>query len=114
MKFWLTELGLFSVILNGQSDRSSDDALVNASSSNDSFSDKDILCHGHILSALSDNIYKIFCHTKTALKLWDSLELKYGSAEKGLRRYSCERMIYFQMEDGKSFSDQVHDFENII
>jgi len=32
-------------------------------------SDKDILCHEHILSALSDNIYKIFCHTKTAIEL---------------------------------------------
>nr|KYP35738.1 Retrovirus-related Pol polyprotein from transposon TNT 1-94 [Cajanus cajan] len=110
MKFWLTELNLFSVILNGKSENCSECALVEASSS----SDKDILCHGHILSALSDNIYKIFCHTKPALELWDALELKYGSAEKGLRKYSCERIIYFQMEDGKPFSDQVHEFENII
>lgn len=114
MKFWLTELGLFSVILNGKSDKNSSGALVSVSGGSDTFSDKDILCHGRILSALFDNIYKIFCHTKTALELWDALDLKYGSAEKGLRRYSCERMICFQMEDGKSFSDQVHDFENII
>ena len=46
--------------------------------------DKDILCHWCILSALADNIYKIFCHTKNYVELWEALELKYGSAEKGL------------------------------
>nr|KYP37738.1 hypothetical protein KK1_041050 [Cajanus cajan] len=113
-EIWLTKLSLFSLILNGKSGKCSECALVEASSSDDTSSDKNILYHGHILSALSDNIYKIFCHTKIALEFWDALELKYGSAEKGLRRYSCERMIYFQMEDKKPFSDQVHEFENII
>nr|KYP72324.1 Retrovirus-related Pol polyprotein from transposon TNT 1-94 [Cajanus cajan] len=110
MKFWLTKLNLFSIILNEKSKKNSECALLEASSS----SDKDTLCHGRILSTLYDNIYKIFCHTKTALELWDALELKYGSAEKGLRKYSCERMIYFHMEDGKPFSNQAHEFENII
>nr|KYP42982.1 hypothetical protein KK1_035603 [Cajanus cajan] len=71
MKFWLTELSLFSVILIGKYENCPDCALFEAGSS----SDKDILCHGRILSALSDNIYKIFCHTKTALELWDALEI---------------------------------------
>jgi len=62
----------------------------------------DILCHGQILSALADNIYKIFCHTKTSVELWETLELKYGSAEKDLSRYSCEKMI------------ELHEFENIV
>nr|KYP32811.1 Retrovirus-related Pol polyprotein from transposon TNT 1-94 [Cajanus cajan] len=114
IKFLLTMLSLFSVILNGKSEKCFECALVEANSFDDTSSDKDIFCYGRILSALSDNIYKIFFHTKTTLELWDALGLKYGSAEKGLRRYSCERMIYFQMENGKPFSDQVHEFENII
>ena len=34
--------------------------------------------------SLSNNIYKLYCHTKTIVKLWEALELKYGSAEKGI------------------------------
>ena len=78
--------------------------IVSSISSSDS-SNKDILCHGHILSALSDNIYKIFCHTKTAFELSEALELKYGSVEKGLSRYSCEKVIEFQMVDNKLISN---------
>ena len=40
----------------------------------------------------------------------EALELKYGSAEKGLSQYSCEKMIEFQMIDEKSISDQIHEF----
>ena len=77
-------------------------------------SDKDILGYGRILSAFVDNIYKNFCHTKTFVELWEALELKYGSAENGLSWYFCEKMIEFQMIDGKSISDHIHEFENIV
>jgi len=59
------------------------DATKSSTTKHDVF-DKDILCHGRILSALVDNIYKIFCHTKTSVELWEALELKYGFVEKGL------------------------------
>ncbi|XP_028215107.1 uncharacterized protein LOC114397201 [Glycine soja] len=116
MKFWLTELGLYFVISKREiktSTSSTDIVQTDATIKHDVY-DKDILCHGRILSALADNIYKIFCHTKTSVELWEALELKYGSAEKGLSRYSCEKMIEFQMIDGKSISDQIHEFENIV
>jgi len=53
--------------------------------------DKNILFHGRILSVLANNIYKIFVHTKTSIDLWEALELKYESVEKGLSRYSCNK-----------------------
>jgi len=114
MWFWLTEIGLFSVI-----SKAIDSSIILSAYSSSSFSssdpsDKNILCHGHILSALSDNIYKIFCHTKTAIELWEALKLKYRSAEKGLSRYSFEEVIEFQMVDNKLISDQIHEFENIV
>jgi len=108
----VTKIGLFYVI-----SKATDSSIIlsdSSSSSSSDTSDKDILCHGHILNALSDNIYKIFCHTKTAIELWEALELKYGSAEKGLSRYSCEKVIEFQMVDNKLISDQIHEFENIV
>ena len=116
MKFWLTELDLYFVISKREikTSTSSTDIVQTDATIKHDVSDKDILCHGRILSALADNIYKIFCHTKTSVELWEALELKYGSAEKGLSRYSCEKMIEFQMIDGKSISDQIHEFENIV
>ena len=63
---------------------------------------------------MSNNICKIFYHTKTAIELWEALEIKYGSAEKGLSRYPCEKIIEFQMVDNKPISDQIREFENIV
>ena len=88
MKFWLTELDLYSVISKREiktstssTDIAQTDATISPTTKHD-VSDKDILCHGRILSALADNIYKIFCHTKNSVELLEALELKYGSAEK--------------------------------
>jgi len=107
MRFWLTKIGLFFVI-----PKATDSSIilsVSSTSSTDAY-DKDILCHRRILSALLNNIYKIFCHTKTAIELWEALELKYGSAEKGLFRYSCK----FQMVYNTGISDWIHEFENFV
>ena len=68
MKFWLTELDLYSVISKREiktSTSSIDILQTNATKSSTTkhdISDKDILCHGRILSALADNIYKILPH----------------------------------------------------
>jgi len=90
MKFWLTELDLYSMISKREIKTSTsftDIVQTDATKSSTTkpvVSNKVILSHGHILSALADNIYKIFCHTKTSVELWEALELKYGSTEKGL------------------------------
>ncbi|KAK6135665.1 hypothetical protein DH2020_030602 [Rehmannia glutinosa] len=111
IKFWLTELGLFSVILNGLKEN---DTTKESSDKIDDLADKDILCHGRILSALSDSIYRIFSHTKSALELWNALDYRYGTAEKGLKRVSIDDWLDFQMVDTKSVSDQLIEFENLI
>jgi len=54
--FWLTEIGLLFVV--SKVTDSSITLIVSSTSSTDA-SYKDILCHGHILCAFSDNIYKI-------------------------------------------------------
>jgi hypothetical protein len=72
------------------------------------------LCCGKILNALFDNIYHIFCYTKIAFKSFEELEYNYGTNEKGLKKYSIEKWLNFQVVDGKSVSDQIHVFENII
>ncbi|XP_057470084.1 uncharacterized protein LOC130759042 [Actinidia eriantha] len=137
MKFWLTTLCLYSVIHNaliskgkgkisetfeksptvkpveivetGKESSSSGKTIVD-----DGFDEKDYLCHGRILSALSSNIYNIFCTTKTSIELWEALDFKYGSEDAGLKRYYAEKFLDFQMVDGKTVMEQAHDFQNIL
>jgi len=95
MKYWLTEIRLFFVIFKVvNSSIILSDASTSSTTKHD-VSDKDILCYGHALSALLDNIYKIFCHTKIDIELWETLELKYGFVEKGIFRYSYEKKLNF-------------------
>ena len=42
-----------------------------------------IICHGRILSVLSNNVCRIFCHTKTACDMLITLDQRYATAEKG-------------------------------
>lgn len=130
MKFWLTTLGLYSVIhkalvLKGKEksgtskaieivETGKDSTLSKKTSDDDDFDEKDYLCHGRILSALSTSIYNIFCTTKTSIELWEALDFKYGSEDAGLKRYYAEKFLDFKMVDEKSVMDQVHEFQNIL
>ncbi|XP_058196612.1 uncharacterized protein LOC131312694 [Rhododendron vialii] len=134
MKFWLTTLGLYSVIhkglvskgkeksseKNGTSkaveivETGKDSIPSKKSTDDDGFDEKDYLCHGRILSALSASIYNIFCTAKTAFELWEALEFKYGAEDAGLKRYYAEKILDFQMVDGRSVMEQAHEFQNIL
>ena len=72
------------------------------------------LCLGRILTALLKEIYNIFCTIKTAIELWNALEKKYENEDVGLRIFSAEKFLNFQMVDNKSKMDQVHEFKNIV
>ena len=68
MKFWTTELDLYYVVSKKEIKTSTSSIdivqtdVTKSSTTKHDVSDKDILCHERILSALDDNIYKIFCH----------------------------------------------------
>ena len=36
----------------------------------------DILCRNYVLNGLVDSLYNVYCVTKTAKELWDSLDKK--------------------------------------
>ena len=69
MKFWLTELSLFVVIQNGLKENGESSTTKpnrtptseKTDGKKDDLVDKDILYHGRILSALSDDMYS-FSH----------------------------------------------------
>jgi len=82
--------------------------------SKDDSINKDILYHDKILSDFSNNIYLIFCNTKTDFELWDALKYKYCTEEKSLKMYLIDNWLDFQMVDEKYISDQIHEFENLF
>lgn len=88
MKFWLTTLGLYFVIAKSSKGKEKVSKEIGTSrtpliveldkvssssekskTSDDDFDEKDLFCHGRILSALSENVYPIFCTTKTVIEL---------------------------------------------
>jgi len=73
-------LFFFDTVQIDDTKTSATDGIKSSTTKND-VANEDILCHGHILNALADNIYKIFCLTKTSVDLWEALEFKYGFAE---------------------------------
>jgi len=103
----LSTLGLYLIIYNSlrkdeksSTEKSAIDVvemkkitkLIGGSSSIvDDFNEKDYLCHGRIFSALSKEIYNIFCTTKTVIELWNALEKKYGTRDVGLKRFRTEK-----------------------
>ena len=88
MKFWLTEIGIFYIIHDNLKEQAE---KVDETSTNGNISTKiddpkkyditvkDVTCHGYILSALSDSIYCIFYHTKTACNLWITFDQRYAT-----------------------------------
>ncbi|MDV3201163.1 MAG: hypothetical protein Q8877_03130 [Sweet potato little leaf phytoplasma] len=79
MKFWLSELGLFSVIYSVKAkEKEKTTSSKETIETKEDVSDIDILCHGRILSALHNNVYKIFCHTKASIELLEAFSNSQG------------------------------------
>ena len=84
------------------------------SSTVNDFNENDYLGHDRILSILSKEIYNTSYTTKTTIELWNALEKNFGTEDVGLKRFSVEKYLDFQMVDDKSLMDQVHEFENFV
>ena len=54
--------------------------------SSDDFDETDLLCHDWVLCALSENIFLIFCTTKSTTELWEALDVSMGLRNR-LERY---------------------------
>ena len=69
MKFWLTELDLYTLISKREikTSTSSTDIVQTDATIKYDVSDKDILCHGWILSALAITYIRFFVITKPLL-----------------------------------------------
>ncbi|KAK9672483.1 hypothetical protein RND81_12G103500 [Saponaria officinalis] len=78
-------------------------------SSKDNRTVRDVMLHYMV-----DNLFDIYCKTKTAKGIWDALETKYGSDDFGTKKYAVARWLKFEIVDGKPIMDQIHDYENLV
>ncbi|XP_074318317.1 uncharacterized protein LOC141655122 [Silene latifolia] len=69
---------------------------------------------GVMLHYMVDNLFDIYCKTKTAKRIWDALETKYGTDDFGTKKYVVARWLKFQVTDGKPIMDQIHEYENMV
>ena len=109
MKFWLTTLGLFSVIETDPPSHDEEEPAYSAALQR--FKQRDYLCHGRILFALSDALFDVYCSMASAKELWKSFDKKYNSEDSGLEKYTVAKFLNFKMVEGKSVVEQTHEFQ---
>ena len=71
----------------------------------------DFLCRNYVLNGLVDSLYNVYCVTKTAKELWDSLDKKYKTEEVGAKKFVVAPFIEFKMVDSKLLSTKSKNFK---
>ncbi|KAK4386389.1 hypothetical protein Sango_2509500 [Sesamum angolense] len=69
---------------------------------------------GHLLNYMTNTLFDLFVNHKSARTIWNTLESRYGGDDAGRKRYVVGKWLQFQIVDGKSIMDQVHEYENIV
>ena len=72
-----------------------DDCWRCSKSSTTASNEKEYLCHGRTLSALSHIIYNIFCNTRKSTELWEALNIKYRFKDVGVTPQSQGVLFFF-------------------
>lgn len=74
----------------------------------------DFLCHNYVLNGLVDSLYNVYCKTKTAKELWESLERKYKTEDAGTKKFVVARFLDYKMDDSKKVMSQVQDLQILL
>ncbi len=75
----------------------------------------DNVVRGCILSALSNVLFDVYCSAPhTAATLWETLSTKYSTDDSGVEKYQVGKYLKYRMSEGKSVTDQVHEFQIIV
>ncbi|GKA88599.1 pol polyprotein [Tanacetum coccineum] len=118
MFFYLTTLGLARFLketapqveppAEGQSSNAQAVQAVEA------WKHSDFLCHNYVLNGLIDPLYNVYCKTKTAKELWESLERKYKTEDAGTKKFVVARFLDYKMVDSKNVISQVQDLQVLL
>ena len=74
----------------------------------------DFLCRNYVLNGLVDSLYNVYCVTKTAKELWDSLDKKYKTEDAGAKKFVVARFLEFKMVDSKTVINQVQELQIML
>ncbi|KAL0383065.1 UNVERIFIED_CONTAM: hypothetical protein Scaly_0593800 [Sesamum calycinum] len=78
------------------------------------WTERDQIGSGAILSALSNTLFDVYCSDSyTAKSLWDELDWKYNTIEKGLEKYFVSKFMQYQMIENRSVAEQIHEIINL-
>ncbi|KAM7277221.1 hypothetical protein ACFE04_019087 [Oxalis oulophora] len=115
METFLKQLNVAYVLaVPGPSPRPEASSSEEATDTERKWKNDDYICRHNILSCLSDHLYNQFLKkTKSAKELWEQLKLLYLYEEHGTKRYNVKKYIEYQMVEGKSITEQVHDLNMI-
>ena len=80
----------------------------------DAWKHSDFLCHNYVLNGLADSLYNVYCKTKTAKELWESLERKYKTEDAGTKKFVVARFLDYKMDDSKKVMTQVQDLQILL
>ncbi|KAK4393567.1 hypothetical protein Sango_1827500 [Sesamum angolense] len=72
------------------------------------------MVRGHLLNYMTNTLFDLFVNHKSARTIWNTLESRYGGDDAGRKKYVVGKWLQFQIVDGKSIMDQVHEYENIV
>ncbi|KAL8104260.1 hypothetical protein AgCh_028470 [Apium graveolens] len=68
-----------------------------------------------ILPSLENTLFDVYSSdVYTAKVLWDKLDQTHNTDSQGFEKYSVARFLDFKLVDGKSMTEQVHEFEMLV
>ena len=68
-----------------------------------------------ILASLENTLFDVYSSDAyTAKVLWDKLDQTHNTDSQGFEKYSVARFLDFKLVDGKSMTEQVHEFEMLV
>nr|XP_048322335.1 uncharacterized protein LOC125419861 [Ziziphus jujuba var. spinosa] len=79
----------------------------------DAWKNFDYLCQNYVLNDLSDILYGVYCGTKSAKELWETLDQKYKTENARSRKFVIGRFLDYMMMDTKPLISQ-GDFRNYL
>ncbi|KAL0282932.1 UNVERIFIED_CONTAM: hypothetical protein Sangu_2921200 [Sesamum angustifolium] len=110
MKIWLTMKGLLTVIQVTRPEPTDTDSKT---AEIVQWTERDQIARA-ILSALSNTLFDVYCSNSYIAKfLWDELDRKYNTEEKGLQKYFVSKFMRYQMVEDRSVAEQTHEIINL-
>ncbi|KAL0314919.1 UNVERIFIED_CONTAM: hypothetical protein Sangu_2336300 [Sesamum angustifolium] len=63
---------------------------------------------------MTNTLFDLFVNHKRGRTIWNTLKSRYGGDDASRIKYIVWKWLQFQILDGKSIMDQVHEYENLV